>query len=112
GWKRRQRPDLRLRHCRSRRLGYDDLSVLEAGSALLLRLLLGRCCSVRIVALSRYGGVAQLVERLTGSQEVRGFESHRLHSKSQVRAVLVWEIPSPDSLCSTGCSNGDESGRM
>ena len=27
------------------------------------------------------GGVAQLVERLTGSQEVRGFESHRLHSK-------------------------------
>jgi hypothetical protein len=27
----------------------------------------------------RYGGVAQLVERLTGSQEVRGFESHRLH---------------------------------
>jgi hypothetical protein len=25
------------------------------------------------------GGVAQLVERLTGSQEVRGFESHRLH---------------------------------
>ena len=26
------------------------------------------------------GGVAQLVERLTGSQEVRGFESHRLHS--------------------------------
>jgi hypothetical protein len=32
------------------------------------------------VALSRYGGVAQLVERLTGSQEVRGFESHRLHS--------------------------------
>ncbi len=37
------------------------------------------------VALSRYGGVAQLVERLTGSQEVRGFESHRLHSKTQVR---------------------------
>ena len=25
------------------------------------------------------GGVAQLVERLTGSQEVRGFKSHRLH---------------------------------
>jgi hypothetical protein len=35
-----------------------------------------------------FGGVAQLVERLTGSQEVRGFESHRLHSKIQVRAVL------------------------
>jgi hypothetical protein len=33
------------------------------------------------------GGVAQLVERLTGSQEVRGFESLRLHSKSQVRAL-------------------------
>ena len=28
---------------------------------------------------ARPGGVAQLVERLTGSQEVRGFESHRLH---------------------------------
>jgi hypothetical protein len=27
------------------------------------------------------GGVAQLVERLTGSQEVRGFESLRLHSE-------------------------------
>src|ERR1700722_17011308 len=40
--------------------------------------------------LSSYGGVAQLVERLTGSQEVRGFESLRLHSKSQVRALLVW----------------------
>jgi hypothetical protein len=26
-----------------------------------------------------FGGVAQLVERLTGSQEVRGFESLRLH---------------------------------
>ena len=31
-----------------------------------------------------FGGVAQLVERLTGSQEVRGFESLRLHSKMQV----------------------------
>jgi hypothetical protein len=31
-----------------------------------------------------YGGVAQLVERLTGSQEVRGFESLRLHSKAQL----------------------------
>ena len=28
---------------------------------------------------SATGGVAQLVERLTGSQEVRGFKSHRLH---------------------------------
>ena len=30
------------------------------------------------------GGVAQLVERLTGSQEVRGFKSHRLHSRTVV----------------------------
>jgi len=60
-------------------LGYDELSVLGTGAALLLRLLLARHCSVGKVALSRYGGVAQLVERLTGSQEVRGFESHRLH---------------------------------
>ncbi len=29
--------------------------------------------------MTHHGGVAQLVERLTGSQEVRGFESHRLH---------------------------------
>jgi hypothetical protein len=34
-----------------------------------------------------FGGVAQLVERLTGSQEVRGFESLRLHSKMRVRAL-------------------------
>jgi hypothetical protein len=27
---------------------------------------------------------------LTGSQEVRGFESLRLHSKPQVRVVLAW----------------------
>ena len=26
-----------------------------------------------------HGGVAQLVERLHGMQEVRGFDSHRLH---------------------------------
>ena len=52
---------------------------------MLLRLLLGIYRSVGTVALSSYGGVAQLVERLTGSQEVRGFESHRLHSKGQVR---------------------------
>ncbi len=39
-------------------------------------------------ALARFpGGVAQLVERLTGSQEVRGFESLRLHQKSQVRVL-------------------------
>jgi hypothetical protein len=42
-----------------------------------------------------YGGVAQLVERLTGSQEVRGFESLRLHSKSQVRRVLAWDVSRP-----------------
>jgi hypothetical protein len=30
----------------------------------------------------RPGGVAQLVERLTGSQEVRGFESLRLHPRA------------------------------
>ena len=29
------------------------------------------------------GGVAQLVERLTGSQEVRGFKSHRLHPNAE-----------------------------
>ena len=34
------------------------------------------------------GGVAQLVERLTGSQEVRGFKSHRLHSKSQLNGYI------------------------
>ena len=73
---------------------------LETGSALVLRLPLAKCCSVGKVALSRYGGVAQLVERLTGSQEVRGFESHRLHSKSQFRGTLCpgrrrtdWPIP-------------------
>jgi hypothetical protein len=33
------------------------------------------------------GGVAQLVERLTGSQEVRGFESLRLHPKVLVTGV-------------------------
>jgi hypothetical protein len=61
--------------------GYDDLSVLGTESALLLRLLLDRNRSGENYPLSRYGGVAQLVERLTGSQEVRGFESLRLHSK-------------------------------
>ncbi len=35
-----------------------------------------------------HGGVAQLVERLTGSQEVRGFESLRLHKKVQVRGYI------------------------
>ena len=39
--------------------------------------------------LSTTGGVAQLVERLTGSQEVRGFKSHRLHQESE-RARLYW----------------------
>jgi hypothetical protein len=66
-------------------LGYDDLSAGGTESALLLRLLLDRNRSEEKWLLSSYGGVAQLVERLTGSQEVRGFESHRLHSKSQVR---------------------------
>jgi hypothetical protein len=64
-----------------------------------------------------YGGVAQLVERLTGSQEVRGFESHRLHSKSQVRGTLCpvrrradWPTPALSTreirltlTCSGGC---------
>ena len=66
-------------------LGYDDLRVLGTGSALLLR----RCCSVGKVPLSRYGGVAQLVERLTGSQEVRGFEPHRLHRNVQVTGPFL-----------------------
>src|ERR1700677_3844163 len=40
----------------------------------------GRSPRLRLLALlSTTGGVAQLVERLTGSQEVRGFKSHRLH---------------------------------
>jgi hypothetical protein len=34
-----------------------------------------------VVVSPSLGGVAQLVERLTGSQEVRGFEPHRLHPK-------------------------------
>ncbi len=33
-----------------------------------------------LLSLDTVGGVAQLVERLTGSQEVRGFKSHRLHA--------------------------------
>jgi hypothetical protein len=72
-------------------LGYDDLSVVATGSLLLLRSLLERNRS-EDWPLGSYGGVAQLVERLTGSQEVRGFESHRLHSKSQVRVFLVWGL--------------------
>ena len=40
-----------------------------------------------------FGGVAQLVERLTGSQEVRGFESLRLHSKMQVRVGARKRVP-------------------
>ena len=38
------------------------------------------------------GGVAQLVERLTGSQEVRGFEPHRLHRKVLVMETCSVEI--------------------
>jgi hypothetical protein len=66
-------------------LGYYDPSAVVIESALLLRLLLEINSSEEKWPLSSYGGVAQLVERLTGSQEVRGFESLRLHSKSQVR---------------------------
>jgi hypothetical protein len=65
-------------------LGYDELSAVATESALLLGLLLEKDSSEEKVPLSSYGGVAQLVERLTGSQEVRGFESLRLHSKMQV----------------------------
>ena len=60
-------------------LGYDELSAVATQSALLLGLLLEKDGLEEKVPLSSYGGVAQLVERLTGSQEVRGFESHRLH---------------------------------
>ena len=41
---------------------------------------------------ARPGGVAQLVERLTGSQEVRGFESLRLHSKTQAGGCCSDEV--------------------
>jgi hypothetical protein len=41
------------------------------------------------VGLMAHGGVAQLVERLTGSQEVRGFESLRLHHISAGQAGVV-----------------------
>ena len=42
------------------------------------------------------GGVAQLVERLTGSQEVRGFKSHRLHPESAGRGIAATKAGSPD----------------
>ena len=76
-------------------LGYDELSAVATESALLLGLLLEKDSSEEKVPLSSYGGVAQLVERLTGSQEVRGFESLRLHRKPQVRALLVWGLSRP-----------------
>jgi hypothetical protein len=47
------------------------------------------------------GGVAQLVERLTGSQEVRGFESHHLHHKSAVQSHYLMELSPEYSLA--GC---------
>jgi hypothetical protein len=48
----------------------------------------------RLLALtSATGGVAQLVERLTGSQEVRGFKSHRLHQKFSGEPLAAY----PDS---------------
>ena len=61
-----------------RREGVDGDAPLRAGGSDGLRLL--ALCSAA-------GGVAQLVERLTGSQEVRGFKSHRLHQNSLVRRV-------------------------
>ena len=70
-------------------LGYDDLSAVATDSALLLRLLLEKNGSEEEQPLGSYGGVAQLVERLTGSQEVRGFESLRLHSNGQVGMGLA-----------------------
>ena len=73
------------------RPGYDGASEVESAYALLLRLLLGRNRLEEKVPLSRYGGVAQLVERLTGSQEVRGFKSLRLHAFVQFR-VIVWNV--------------------
>ena len=60
-------------------------------------------CSRGKVALSRYGGVAQLVERLTGSQEVRGFESHRLHSKVRVICHIWLPVPIGRGAASLGC---------
>jgi len=44
------------------------------------------------------GGVAQLVERLTGSQEVRGFESHRLHQRPRSEGPKV-----PEKTGDDGC---------
>ncbi len=40
---------------------------------------------------TQIGGVAQLVERLTGSQEVRGFESHHLHHILAVQSMYSLE---------------------
>src|ERR1017187_8456479 len=39
-----------------------------------------------------FGGVAQLVERLTGSQEVRGFESLRLHRPGRCANRIVLRV--------------------
>ena len=73
-------------------LGYDAQAVVETESVLLLRLLLDRNRLEGKVPLSSYGGVAQLVERLTGSQEVRGFESHRLHRIKLTDMVYTWGL--------------------
>jgi hypothetical protein len=68
-------------------------------------LLLEKDSSEEKVPLSSYGGVAQLVERLTGSQEVRGFESHRLHSKPQVRSCGRLRFPRRASSAGTDWSH-------
>jgi hypothetical protein len=39
---------------------------------------------------------------MTGSQEVRGFESHRLHRKVQVSGLIGEEIPRQESAGGAG----------
>ena len=64
----------------------------------------GRLWSDRVRA--SLGGVAQLVERLTGSQEVRGFESLRLHPKSwSQQCTAVAESAQRRCECSQKCSH-------
>ena len=73
-----ERPDQRGRECRAHgaraSVVSDRVRSLRSGPPP------SRGGRSRLLALtSATGGVAQLVERLTGSQEVRGFKSHRLH---------------------------------
>ena len=56
---------------------------------------LGRVVGL-IISAAPSGGVAQLVERLHGMQEVRGFDSHRLHRRD--RARLSWRCVSDNPL--------------